>query len=126
MAVFTLIHKITKSVKKVLKKALPYKSKKKNLEGKNKPVEAEEVSEIDENLANEALEARLLHLIEESPASLEINLTGAVLPRPEEAFHMATFWVDDDNSWNFCRENFMSQRRSYEAASKRLTTAEAA
>ena len=96
------IHKIKKVIKNLIKKTR-----------KSKPVKEEPApqitfeAEIEENLANEAMELRLRQLIAASPVTLDesFNLKGAMIltvePQPEIQF--GTFWVsDDDDSFSLC------------------------
>ncbi|KAL7647258.1 UNVERIFIED_CONTAM: hypothetical protein RMT77_002516 [Armadillidium vulgare] len=119
MAILSCIHKIKKSLKKFVKRAIfkEPSSSSTAAETKEKKREEEFDSEIEENRANEAIEARLLYLIESSPASLDLTLKGSHVIIPEDHLQYATFWIDDDNSWNLCREAFM--RRSLPTTSTR-------
>lgn len=124
MAILSCIHKIKKSLKKFVKKAIFKDTSSSTATETSKKVEKKEEtfdSEIEENRANEAIEARLLYLIESSPASLDLTLKGTNVIIPEDHLQYATFWIDDDNSWNLCREAFM--RRSLPVAATRTKIA---
>ncbi|XP_076054325.1 uncharacterized protein LOC143033011 [Oratosquilla oratoria] len=100
------MHKLKQAIKNFLKKTRSNKEKKAEKEEKLYKVDFE--AEIEENLANEALEARLRQMIEASPASLELNLNlkGSVLVSAEAEVQFGTFWTneDDDDDWMLCRD----------------------
>ena len=91
------LSKIKKAVKNFIKKTKSIKESKKE---KTPVYQVDFEAEIEQNSINEALELRLLQMIEASPASLEmnINLKGTMFlttePLPEIQF--GTFWVSDD------------------------------
>lgn len=118
------IHSLKKAIKKLIKKTRPSKEEKKVVENKEiHRVDFE--AEIEDNLANEALEARLLQMIEASPATLDLELNlsvkGSLMVKaaPEFEIQFGTFWTtEDDKSWTLCKDLFA-------AATPRPTTNEA-
>lgn len=112
------IHSLKKAIKNLIKKTRPTKE-----EEKKKKVEEEEdktslrrvdfEAEIEDNLANEALEARFIQIIEASPATLDLNMslkgTMMVKDQPEMEVQFGTFWTsDDDESWTLCKDLFVA------------------
>ncbi|CAL4060963.1 unnamed protein product [Meganyctiphanes norvegica] len=103
------IHSLKKAIKKLFKKTRP---------NKEKVIEEETVykvdfeTEVDDNLVNEALEARLIQMIEASPAALNLdlhlNLKGTLLVTPDAEVEFGTFWTNEDSemSWDMCKEFF--------------------
>jgi len=101
-----LVSKVKKTIKNVIKKIFPTINNKKNM----KKVVCEEVnhdSEINDNIQNELLEARLLkarlrEMIEASPATL-LPETSAIVS--DSAFHydedsntiFTSFWINEDD-----------------------------
>ncbi|XP_045583923.1 uncharacterized protein [Procambarus clarkii] len=103
------IHSLKKAIKKFVKKTLPTKGGKKVKEDKTvQRVDFE--AEIEDNLANEALEARLIQIIEASPATLDLNISlkGSLMVKtsPDFDVQFGTFWTsdDDDASWALCKD----------------------
>ncbi|KAG7160248.1 hypothetical protein Hamer_G025657 [Homarus americanus] len=97
------IHSLKKAVKKLIKKTRPTKEVKKVEEVKT-VYRVDFEAEIEDNLANEALEARFIQIIEASPAVLDLNMslkgTLMVKTAPELDVQFGTFWTtDDDESW---------------------------
>lgn len=104
MALLACIHKITKSLKKLVNKALSRDPHKKPEKKTNQNC----YSEIEENKTNEAIEARLLYLIESPPSAHLTTLKGSHLSIVEEDLQFATFWIEEDNALNLYREAFLS------------------
>ncbi|KAK8733671.1 hypothetical protein OTU49_006417 [Cherax quadricarinatus] len=97
------IHSLKKAIKKLIKKTLPTKVEKKVKDDKTEYCVDFE-AEIEDNLANEALEARLIQIIEASPAALDLNLSlkGLLMVKTSpELVQFGTFWTNDDDeeSW---------------------------
>ncbi|XP_063595740.1 uncharacterized protein LOC134772629 [Penaeus indicus] len=104
------IHSLKKAIKKLIKKTRPAKEEKKVAE---EVVRVDFEAEIEDNLANEALEARLLQMIEASPATLDLDLSlsvkGSLLVKaaPDFEIQFGTFWTtEDDKSWTLCKDLF--------------------
>lgn len=105
------IHSLKKAIKKLIRKTRPAKEEKKTKEDKVYRVDFE--AEIEDNLANEALEARFIQIIEASPAALDLNLNlkGSLVvgEAPEMDIQFGTFWtIEDNDSWDLCRDLFMT------------------
>lgn len=105
------IHSLKKAIKKLIRKTRPAKEEKKAKEDKVYRVDFE--AEIEDNLANEALEARFIQIIEASPAALDLNLNlkGSLVvgAAPEMDIQFGTFWtIEDNDSWDLCRDLFMT------------------
>lgn len=106
------IHSLKKAIKNLIKKTRPAKEEKK-AEEDNTLHRVDFEAEIEDNLANEALEARFIQIIEASPATLELNLSlkGSMMVKPsaEMDVQFGTFWTSDDNeSWSLCKDLFMA------------------
>lgn len=104
------IHSLKKAIKKLIRKTRPSKEEK-TKEDKVYRVDFE--AEIEDNLANEALEARFIQIIEASPAALDLNLNlkGSLVvgAAPEMDIQFGTFWtIEDNDSWDLCRDLFMT------------------
>ncbi|XP_042889578.1 uncharacterized protein LOC122264637 [Penaeus japonicus] len=104
------IHSLKKAIKKLIKKTRPSKEEKKVAE---EVVRVDFEAEIEDNLANEALEARLLQMIEASPATLDLDLNlsvkGSLMVKaaPDFEIQFGTFWTtEDDKSWTLCKDLF--------------------
>ncbi|XP_047499752.1 uncharacterized protein LOC125046138 [Penaeus chinensis] len=104
------IHSLKKAIKKLIKKTRPAKEEKKVAE---EVVRVDFEAEIEDNLANEALEARLLQMIEASPATLDLDLNlsvkGSLMVKaaPDFEIQFGTFWTtEDDKSWTLCKDLF--------------------
>lgn len=109
------IHSLKKAIKKLIKKTRPAKEEKKVAE---EVVRVDFEAEIEDNLANEALEARLLQMIEASPATLDLdlnlNVKGSLMVKaaPDFEIQFGTFWTtEDDKSWTLCKDLFATTPR---------------
>lgn len=110
------ISSLKKAIKNLLKKTHPKKEVKKAEEDKT-VYRVDFEAEIEDNLANEALEARFIQIIEASPATLDLNmnLKGSMMVKvaPELDIQFGTFWTtDDDDSWALCKDLFTSTAAS--------------
>lgn len=104
------IHSLKKAIKKLIKKTRPSKEEKAK---EDKVYRVDFEAEIEDNLANEALEARFIQIIEASPAALDLNLNlkGSLVvgPAPEMDIQFGTFWtIEDNDSWDLCRDLFLT------------------
>ena len=110
-----IFHKIKKTVKKVLTKIIPkLNSKKKQFQKTVKVEKIDYDSEINDNLHNEALEARLRQIIEASPASILdedcIVATGGIcLYDHDSQTFFSSFWVSDEDE--SCPPNYSNCAR---------------
>ncbi|XP_064080684.1 uncharacterized protein LOC135197562 [Macrobrachium nipponense] len=125
---FFSVHSLKKAIKKLVKKTRSLKEDNKKVPEKE-AAQTENVSvicrvdfdaEIEDNLANEALEARLLQIIEASPATLDLslNLKGTMMVKAEPEFEVqfGTFWTtNDDDNWSLCKELFAAPQRPVKA-----------
>ncbi|XP_066959502.1 uncharacterized protein [Macrobrachium rosenbergii] len=116
---FFSVHSLKKAIKKLVKKTRSIKEDNKKVAQEEAQKESVVIcrvdfdAEIEDNLANEALEARLLQIIEASPATLDLslNLKGTMMVKAEPEFEVqfGTFWTtNDDDSWSLCKELFAS------------------
>ncbi|XP_071542910.1 uncharacterized protein [Panulirus ornatus] len=106
------ISSLKKAIKNLLKKTHPKREEKK-AEADKAVYRVDFEAEIEDNLANEALEARFIQIIEASPAALDLNmnLKGSMMVKvaPELDVQFGTFWTtDDDDSWTLCKDLFTS------------------
>ncbi|XP_047738949.1 uncharacterized protein LOC125178671 [Hyalella azteca] len=102
---FITLFKIKKAIKSALKKSLHIftKTSKKNQELERVNFDIE----INENLQNEALEARLRQIIQASPASLDLEHNpslhnGVLLLNEDTEIQFGTFWTggEEEDLWD--------------------------
>ncbi|KAK4304332.1 hypothetical protein Pmani_023710 [Petrolisthes manimaculis] len=102
------IHSLKKAIKNLIKKTRTPKDKKK-VQDKAAVYKVDFEAEIEDNLANEALEARFIQIIEASPAAIDLNFSlkgSLVLASPPLDVQFGTFWTtdDDDAAWALCKD----------------------
>lgn len=134
--VFTL-QKVKKAIKNLLKKAFPVISSKittkKICAKKTEDISEDSDIEVNDNLHNEALEARLRQMIEASPAYLDLELQTV---HAREALQMnntcyvATFWTGEEegDTWDLypelCKFNSNMRRPAHENSSATSTSSQ--
>ncbi|KAF2365610.1 hypothetical protein FHG87_003641, partial [Trinorchestia longiramus] len=101
--------KIKKAVKSALKKSFFAITKKHKRIQKPELERVDFDIEINENIQNEALEARLRQIIDASPASLDLEndplyTKGVILLDQDAQVQFGTFWTDGDEEdlWDLC------------------------
>lgn len=102
------IHSLKKAIKNLIKKTRTSKDKKK-VEDKTEVYRVDFEAEIEDNLANEALEARFIQIIEASPAAIDLNLSlkgSLVVASPPFDVQFGTFWTtdEDETTWTLCKD----------------------
>lgn len=107
----TVFNKVKKAIKNVLKIAFPVLNQKKSAKKNRRQEELERVDfdvEINDNIHNEALEARFIQIIEASPAVLNLPKSpkssgsrGALYVNSEYQVCFGTFWAgDEEDTWD--------------------------